>query len=104
MQSYFICYPPSHQAFLSAPSLDLTEPLSYEAAAAIPECSEVMNKEIQTLVDNHTWDLVDLPPWKKPIRNKWVYKVKLKADGSLDRCKTRLVSKGFNQKYGIDYE
>ena len=63
-----------------------------------------MNKEIQTLVDNNTWDLVDLPPGKKPIGNKWVYKVKLKADGSFNRCKARLVAKGFNQKYGIDYE
>lgn len=53
---------------------------------------------------NHTWDLVDLPPGKKPIGSKWVYKVKLKSNGSLERCKARLVAKWFNQKYGVDYE
>ena len=41
---------------------------------------------------------------KKPIGNKLVYKVKLKADGTLERCKARLVAKGYNQKFGIDYE
>lgn len=47
--------------------------------------------------------MVDLPPGKKAIGCKWVYKVKLKADGTLDKCKTRLVAQGFNQQYGLDY-
>lgn len=42
-------------------------------------------------------ELVDLPPGKKSIGSKWVYKVKLKSDGSLERCKARLVAKDFNQ-------
>src|SRR5688572_23357200 len=62
-----------------------------------------MQKEIKALVDNGTWELVDLPKGKKPIGNKWVYKLKLKKDGSVDRYKARLVAKGFTQKYGIDY-
>lgn len=63
-----------------------------------------MEKEITDLLENETWELVDFPNQKKPIGNKWVYKVKLKANGRLDRCKERLVAKGFNQKYGIDNE
>lgn len=63
-----------------------------------------MNKELIALSNNNTWELVYLPKGKKAIGSKWVYKVKLKADGSLERCKARLVAKGFNQKYGVDYE
>src|SRR5579883_2646012 len=53
---------------------------------------------------NGTWHLV--PPQKgiNIINSKWVYKIKRKADGSIDRYKARLVAKGFKQRYGIDYE
>lgn len=49
-------------------------------------------------------DLVDLPKSKKAIGSKCVYIVKLKTNGTLEMCKTWLVVKGFNQKYGINYE
>ena len=42
-------------------------------------------------------------PNRKIIRNKWVYRLKQKADGSIDRHKARLVAKGFDQEDGIDY-
>lgn len=63
-----------------------------------------MQKEIQPLTNNKTWELVDLPPGKKAIGSKWVYKVKLHADGSSERCKAHLVAKGYNLRYVIDYE
>jgi len=63
-----------------------------------------MNKEIEALSNNNTWDLVDLPAGKKAISRKWVYKVKLKFDGTLEKFKARLVITGFTQQYGIDYQ
>lgn len=62
-----------------------------------------MKKEINALTANHTWDLVSLPKGKKVIGYKWVYKVKLRADGSLERYKARLVAKGYTQREGIDF-
>ena len=63
-----------------------------------------MDSEYLALMKNKTWHLV--PPKKgiNIIDCKWVYKVKRKSDGSLDRYKARLVAKGFKQRYGIDYE
>ncbi|XP_056692275.1 uncharacterized mitochondrial protein AtMg00820-like [Spinacia oleracea] len=63
-----------------------------------------MEKEIEALLNNQTWEMVDLPPGKRPIGCKWVFKVKLKADGTLERCKARLVAQGYTQKFGIDFE
>ncbi|KAL0416885.1 UNVERIFIED_CONTAM: Retrovirus-related Pol polyprotein from transposon RE1 [Sesamum latifolium] len=62
-----------------------------------------MHQEIIALEKNHTWDVVPLPLDKRPIGNKWVYKLKVKNDGSVERCKVRLVAKGFNQIEGVDY-
>ncbi|RVW31116.1 Retrovirus-related Pol polyprotein from transposon RE2 [Vitis vinifera] len=52
---------------------------------------ETMRKEIQALEDNETWTVEDLPPGKKAIRSKWVYKIKYNSDGSIERCKARLL-------------
>ena len=62
-----------------------------------------MAAEIAALEANHTWTLTTLPTGKKPIVYKWVYRVKYKSDGSVERYKTRLVAKGFTQKEGVDY-
>lgn len=50
-----------------------------------------------------TWKLVELPLNKKPIGYKWVYQTKFKSNGSIDKYKARLDSKGYAQRKGIDY-
>ena len=57
----------------------------------------VMKDELSSMDKNSMWELVDLPPGHKAIINKWVFKVKRKADGSIDKYKARLVAKGFTQ-------
>ena len=63
-----------------------------------------MAEELTALHQTHTWDLVSLPPGKHTIGCRWVYKIKTKADGSVERYKARLVAKGYSQQYGFDYE
>ena len=67
------------------------------------EWMDVMKHELSSMDKNSMWELVDLRPGHKAIRNKWVFKVKRKANGSIDKYKARLVAKGFTQQEGIDY-
>lgn len=62
-----------------------------------------MRQEIEALEANGTWELKDLPPGKRAIDSKWVYKVKYKPTGEVERYKARLVAKGFTQIEGIDF-
>jgi histone deacetylase 1/2 len=80
------------------------EPQNLDEALNNKEWKSAMDAEYEALIRNQTWHLV--PPRKgiNIIDCKWVYKIKRKADGSLDRYKARLVAKGFKQRYGVDYE
>ncbi|KAM0024789.1 putative RNA-directed DNA polymerase [Helianthus debilis subsp. tardiflorus] len=62
-----------------------------------------MTKEIKALEENGTWTLQELPAGKKAIDSKWVYKVKYKPNGEVERYKARLVAKGYTQLEGVDY-
>ncbi|VVT58424.1 uncharacterized protein SAPINGB_P006201 [Magnusiomyces paraingens] len=86
--------------------LVFTDPSSFEEAMSSEEAEfwlEACVIEMSSLKRNGTWELVDLPPGRKAINSKWVFKVKRKADGSIERYKSRLVCIGFSQVEGIDY-
>ena len=68
-----------------------------------PYWKQAINDEVESILKNHTWELVDLPPGSKPLGYKWIFKKKMKADGSIDKYKSRLVIKGYKQKEGLDY-
>ena len=59
--------------------------------------------EMQSLIGNNTWVLVDLPPTRKPIGCKWIFYKKIKIDGTIDKFKACLVAQGFRQKISIDH-
>ncbi|CAL1397449.1 unnamed protein product [Linum trigynum] len=91
-----------HRAFLAAITQNV-EPKHYKAAVRFACWREAMIKEILALEANGTWTLEVLPPGKKAIDSKWIFKIKYNPDGSVERYKARLVAKGFTQLEGIDF-
>ncbi|KAK4387640.1 Retrovirus-related Pol polyprotein from transposon TNT 1-94 [Sesamum angolense] len=82
------------------------DPVTFKDAMASSEAKqwkEAVKSEMDSIVYNGTWVLIDLPPGCTTIGCKWIFKKKLKPDGSIDKFKARLVAKGFKQKEGIDY-
>ena len=61
-----------------------------------------MEDEMEALQKNATWEMIQLPEEKKTVGCKWVFSIKNKADGTIERYKARLVAKGCTQTYGID--
>ena len=68
------------------------------------EWKEATDAEYASLLENDTWDLVQLPEGRTAIGSKWIFKIKYNGQGSIERFKGRLVAQGHTQKYGIDYE
>jgi Reverse transcriptase (RNA-dependent DNA polymerase)/Integrase core domain/gag-polypeptide of LTR copia-type/GAG-pre-integrase domain len=81
----------------------VSEPNSFEEAKQDPNWISAMKEELNALNRNQTWDLVRLPNGKRTVGCRWIYKVKYKSDGTLERYKARLVAKGYTQTYGLDY-
>jgi transposase InsO family protein len=84
---------------ITVPELQLEE-LTFQQVHTEPYWKATMQEEIDSIHANHTWTLVELPPNKKTIYSRWVYKVK---PSTLPRYKARLIARGFEQKDGIDF-
>ncbi|PKI60394.1 hypothetical protein CRG98_019219, partial [Punica granatum] len=85
-------------------STALQEPRSFAQARKHSQWRAAMEEEYQALLQNNTWNLVPPSPTQNVVGCKWVYRIKQKADGTIDGYKARLVAKGFNQREGVDYE
>ena len=84
----------------------ISEPQTYHEAissANFTYWQEAMDREYASLLENQTWDSIEKPSDRKPVQNKWVYKVKYKPNGEVDKFKARLVAKSFTQKPSIDF-
>jgi transposase InsO family protein len=79
------------------------EPTCFTKAATDTRWRAAMAAEFEALISNKTWTLCPRPSQQHVTRNHWVYKIKQRADGSIDHFKGRLVAKGFEQQSGVDY-
>ena len=95
-------HPPSNYILLT----DEGEPNCFQEACKVEHSKEwkkAMEEKMNSLLENKTWELVNLPKGRKALQNKWVYRIKHEGDKKKERYKARLVVKGFSQKEGIDF-
>lgn len=86
--------------------LVFVDPISVQQALESQDADEwkkSMREEIDALVNNKTWTVVEWPKDKKITGNKWVFRTKLNSDGTVNRRKARLMAKGFSQQKGLNY-
>ena len=80
--------------------------LTYEEAMKSQDAAfwkETINDEMDSILGNKTWKIVNLPPGSNLIGCKWIFKRKKKVDGTIEIFKAKLIAKGFTQKEGLDY-
>jgi hypothetical protein len=84
----------------------IPEPTTYEEAISGPwakQWTEVMKQEVGSLRSHEIYTLKTIPPGRKAIGVKWVFKVKYTTTRAVNRFKARLVTKGFTQRKGLDF-
>ncbi|XP_074297693.1 uncharacterized protein LOC141628447 [Silene latifolia] len=104
LTNYINCnkFSANHRHFLAALTAGV-EPPSFRIAITDSKWCKAMQDEITTLENNDTRELTELPPNKKALGCRWVYKIKYKSDGQIERYKARLVIFGNHQVEGIDF-
>lgn len=93
---------PLYQSYIFSYSHE-TEPSSFKQAMLSPHFKQATIEELQAMEANHTWTVESLPPGKNVAGCKWVYTIKYRADGTIERYKALLVAKGFTQQEGVDF-
>ncbi|XP_074322754.1 uncharacterized protein LOC141659724 [Apium graveolens] len=84
--------------------LGVDEPITYSKVAQDEKWIKAMKLEIDSVEKNNTWRLTELPPGRKAIDLKWVYKTKRDANREIIKHKARILAKGYVRKQGIDSE
>lgn len=84
--------------------MGVEEPMNYAQAVKDRNWKEAMEREMQSIEENNTWKLTELPPGKKVIGLKWIFKLKKDAEGKIIKYKARLVAKGYVQEHGVDFD
>jgi transposase InsO family protein len=99
--------PSSIQAYIAEINKDVEEPATYSQAVKGPHAllwQKAMEEEMDSLKRNNTWKVIKPTEHHKVLKGKWVYKIKRDQDGQVNRHKARWVVKGFEQRYGLDYD
>jgi hypothetical protein len=87
--------------------LDNEEPNTYTEAMTRTESKkwvDAMQSKLESMRENHVWNLLDPPNGMRAIECKWIFKKKIDADGKVHIYKTRLIAKGFLQIKGVYYD
>ena len=97
-----VCSSPIPKVYVTNLS-DIKIPKNIEEESMDERWKSAMDEEIYALEKNNTWEIVNVSNNKKTVGCKWLFNIKYKPDGNIDRFKARLVAKGYTQIYGIDY-
>ena len=81
-----------------------SEPTTYEEASRHQVWKDAMTEEFQSIMKNGVWEVVPRHEGKSIVTSKWIFKIKHRADGSVEKHKAIFVAIGFCQKEGIDYD
>ncbi|KAE9145751.1 hypothetical protein PF005_g33663 [Phytophthora fragariae] len=95
-----------HVSVGSVSAVMLKDPKNVREAMRDPrgeKWKQAIREEIEALEQNGTWKVVKKPENAKLLHTKWVFKLKTHADGTIERYKARLVARGDEQEYGVDY-